>query len=191
MIEQFNMALFHMINQYAGMNPFVDTIAILAAKYMLVIFVIPLIYLWIKKGSKNKDIALYSIYAATVGLIINLIIGYFYYHPRPFMVHEGTLLFPYSPDSSFPSDHTTLMLSIAFMMIYFKETRKLGIILAILGLIGGFARVFSGVHFPFDIFGSVVVAIIVSLVIYYFRDMFNPLNRFIQEIYYKIMEKNK
>jgi undecaprenyl-diphosphatase len=68
------------------------------------------------------------------------------------------------------------------MMIYFKETRKFGIILVILGFIGGFARVFSGVHFPFDIVGSVIVAVIVSLAIYYLKDRFPNLNRRIRKI---------
>lgn len=189
MIEQINITLFHLINQYAGINLLVDTIAILAAKYMPLVFVISLIYLWVKKGDKNKDIALYSIYAAIIGIIINFIIGIFYFHPRPFMISVGTTLFPYSAETSFPSDHTTFMLSIALMMVYFKETRKLGVTLVILGLIGGFARVFSGVHFPFDIIGSVVVAIIVSIVIYYFKDNLTPLSQIIRRIYSKIVER--
>jgi undecaprenyl-diphosphatase len=212
MIEQINMALFHLINQYAGLNLFIDSIAILFAEYMPLIFVISLVYLWFKKGDNNKDtlyrkkddkkkdislywkkddtnrdIALYSVYAAVLGLFINFVIGYFYYHSRPFVEHAGTLLFPYSTDSSFPSDHATLMLSIALMMIYFKETRKLGILLVILGLIGGFARVFVGVHWPFDIIGSLLVAIIASLSIYYFKDSLNFLNRIIKAIYFKIV----
>lgn len=189
MIEQLNMALFHMINQYAGLNPFVDTIAILAAKYMPIIFVIALIYLWIRKGTAAKNIVLYSVYAAISGLIINYIIGIFYFHPRPFMIPVGTTLFPYLAETSFPSDHTTFMLSIAFMMICFKETRKIGIFLAILGLIGGFSRVFAGVHFPLDIIGSVGVSILVSLVIYYSRNHLTLLNRTINGIYFKITER--
>lgn len=191
MIEQFNMALFHMINQYAGLNPIVDTIAILAAKYMPVIFVIALIYLWIKKGTNTKNIVLYSIYAAILGLIINYVIGLLYFHPRPFMIPVGTTLFPYSAETSFPSDHTTFMISIALMMIYFKGTRKFGILLMILGLIGGFSRVFAGVHFPFDILGSVGVAVIVSLLIYYLKDWFTPLNKIIRGIYYMAVSKVK
>jgi undecaprenyl-diphosphatase len=182
MIEQLNMAWFHLINQYAGINPFVDIIAILAARYMPIIFVVVSIYLWIKKGTATKNIILYSAYAAIFGLIINYIVGLFYFHPRPFMIPVGTTLFPYPAETSFPSDHATFMLSIALMMIYFKETRKFGIILVILGLIGGFARVFSGVHFPFDIIGSVVVAVIVSLAIYYLKDRFTPLNKLILKI---------
>jgi undecaprenyl-diphosphatase len=189
MIEHINVALFHLINQYAGMNPFVDTFVVLIAKYMPIIFVIVLLYIWIRKDNRYKDIALYSIYAAILGIVINYVIGLFYYHPRPFMVPVGTLLFSYPADSSFPSDHTTLLLSIAFVMTYFKETRKLGVVLIIVGLIEGIARVFAGLHFPFDILGSIVVAIIVSLVIYYFKDNLDPLNQIIRRIYSKIVRR--
>jgi undecaprenyl-diphosphatase len=78
------------------------------------------------------------------------------------------------------------MVSIALMLIYFKETRFYGLIILILGLVGGFARVFSGIHFPFDIFGSVVVAIISSVLIFYFKERFNPLNNLIKQIYGKL-----
>lgn len=186
MIEQLNIALFHMINQYAGLNPLADNIGILTAQYMPLLFVIALIYLWIKKGTTTKNIVLYSIYAAILGLIINYIIGQFYFHPRPFMIPVGTTLFHYPAETSFPSDHTTFMLSIAFLMSYFKETRKISLILVILGLIGGFSRVFAGVHFPLDIIGSLGVSIIASLTVYYLKDSLTSLNRKIEVLYSKI-----
>jgi undecaprenyl-diphosphatase len=183
------MALFNMINQYAGLNPFADTLAILAAQYMPIIFVIALICLWIKKGTTTKNIVLYSIYASILGLIINYIIGQLYFHPRPFMIPVGITLFHYPAETSFPSDHTTFMLSIAFMITYFKETRKIGPVLVILGLIGGLSRVFAGVHFPLDIIGSAGVSITASLTIYYLKDNLNSLNRKIQGTYSKIAER--
>ncbi|MGB7968468.1 MAG: undecaprenyl-diphosphatase [Methanobacterium sp.] len=186
MIEQINIALFHLINQYAGINPIFDSIVIFAAEYMPIIVILFMLYLWIRKGDRTHDILLYSIYAGITGLIINYLIGLVYFHPRPLMLHLGTQLFAYPTDSSFPSDHTTLMVSIALMLIYFRETRIYGVIILILGLIGGFARVFSGIHFPFDIFGSVIVAIISSALIFYFKENFNPLNNLIKQIYSKI-----
>jgi undecaprenyl-diphosphatase len=186
MIEQLNIALFQLINQYAGINPVFDSIAVFAAEYMPVIVILALIYFWIRKGDSTHDILLYGVYAAITGLIINYLIGLVYFHPRPSMLHLGTQLFQYPTDSSFPSDHTTLMVSIALMLIYFKETRIYGVIILILGLIGGFARVFSGIHFPFDIFGSVIVAIISTLLIFYFKERFNPLNNLIKQIYSKL-----
>lgn len=186
MIEQINIALFHLINQYAGINPIFDSIVIFAAEYMPIVVILFMLYLWIRKGDRTHDILLYSIYAGITGLIINYLIGLVYFHPRPLMLHLGTQLFAYPTDSSFPSDHTTLMVSIALMLIYFRETRIYGVIILILGLIGGFARVFSGIHFPFDIFGSVIVAIISSALIFYFKENFNPLNNLIKQIYSKI-----
>ena len=186
MIEQINIALFQLINQYAGINPIFDSITVFAAEYMPVVVILFMLYLWIRKGDNKHDILLYSVYAGITGLIINYLIGLVYFHPRPSMLHLGTQLFQYPTDSSFPSDHTTLMVSIALMLIYFRETRIYGIIILILGLIGGFARVFSGIHFPFDIFGSVIVAIISSALIFYFKKGFDPLNNLIKQIYSKI-----
>ncbi len=78
------------------------------------------------------------------------------------------------------------MVSIALMFFYFKETRVYGVILLILGLTGGLARVFSGVHFPLDIFGSIVVSVISTYIIYQFKERFNPLNTIIKDFYNKI-----
>ena len=44
MIEQLNFALFHLINQYAGLNPVFDSLAIFAAKYMPVVIILALSY---------------------------------------------------------------------------------------------------------------------------------------------------
>ena len=186
MIEQLNLALFHLINQYAGLNPVIDTLAIFAAKYMPVVVILALAILWVTKRNNTRDLILYGIYAAIIGLVINYIIGLVYFHPRPFMIGLGTQLFQYPAETSFPSDHTTFMVSIALMLLYFKETRVYGVILLILGLTGGLARVFSGVHFPLDILGSIVVSIISTLIIFQFKDRFNPLNMLIKEIYIKI-----
>lgn len=186
MIEQLNLALFHLINQYAGLNPVIDTLAIFAAKYMPVVVILALAILWVTKRNNTRDVILYGIYAAIIGLVINYIIGLVYFHPRPFMIGLGTQLFQYPAETSFPSDHTTFMVSIALMFLYFKETRVYGVILLILGLTGGLARVFSGVHFPLDILGSIMVSIISTLIIFQFKDRFNPLNMLVKEIYLKI-----
>jgi undecaprenyl-diphosphatase len=189
MIEQLNFTIFHLINQYAGLNPLTDSIGVILANYMPLVIILGLAYIWIRKEKKTRDIVLYAVYAAIIGLILNIIIGMIYFHPRPFMIPTGTLLFPFAPETSFPSDHTTLMVSLSLMLIYFKETRIYGIIFLILGFIGGIARIFSGVHFPLDILGSFVVSVIVTLFIYRFRDLFKPINDLITESYTKFMGK--
>ena len=94
------------------------------------------------------------------------------------MENNGKILISHSPETSFPSDHTTFMLSIAFIFLYFKETRKMGIFLSILGIIGGIARVYCGVHYPFDILGSILVAGVSSCIIFLSRGKLKLLNKF-------------
>lgn len=186
MIEQLNFTLFHLINQYAGLNPLLDAVAVLTAKYMPLVVVIGMVILWIRNGKQTRDIVLYGFYAAIIGLLISYLIGLIYYHPRPFMIPTGTLLFSYPGDSSFPSDHSTIIFSIALMLSYFKETRIAGLIFLVLGVIGGIARVFSGVHFPLDIVGSLIVSLVSIIIILQLRNYLNPLNNMIKGVYEKI-----
>ncbi len=179
MIEEFNITVFKYINHLAGINPVLDGIVKIGAQYLPFVFIFWLLYLWLKHDDKYKNIVLYSIYSVSLGLLLNLLISLFYFHPRPFMIPVGEPLIQHKPDASFPSDHTTFMLSIAFMLSYFKETKISGLILLVLGLMGGLARIFCGLHFPLDIIGSLGVGLLSSFLIYLLQNKLGVLNRFI------------
>ena len=187
MLNQLNTEIFYAINRFAGSNFALDKIAIVTAKYLPLLFVLFLLYLWIR-NTTYKHISLYAGYSAIVGLLINFLITAFYFHPRPFMNNVGTLLIRHAPDTSFPSDHTTFMLSIASMLVYYQKTRILGIILFIMGLIGGVSRIYCGLHYPFDVFGSLMVAIISSGIIFAFQEKLHKLNILIIALYNKIFK---
>ena len=176
MLNQLNIFLFETINNFAGHSNLLDNIGIALAKYLPYVFIITLIYLWLQKN-KIRNIILYSGYATILGLIINRLITLVYFHPRPFMDHLGTAILKHAPESSFPSDHTTLMLSIAFMFLYFKKTRTIGIILSGLGILGGLARIYVGVHYPLDIAGSIIVSLISTGLIFSLRLKLSKLNK--------------
>ncbi len=186
MLSQVNVYTFNMINQFAGSNILLDKIMIITAKYLPLIFVLFLLLLWFS-DIKTKNIVLYSTYSAILGIVMNFFIGLFYFHPRPFMENIGHALINHIPDTSFPSDHTTFMLSIAFMLLYFKKTRKVGIALSVLGLFGGISRIFCGVHYPIDILGSVIVAIISSYVIFLSESELQKINKLLIELYNKVL----
>lgn len=188
-MEQFNFNLYHMINSFAGVNPILDKAAIIFASYMPIVFVIWLLYLWFWGGEEKRNIALFVVYAASLGLIINFIITKLYFHPRPFMLHMGKLLIPHSPETSFPSDHATFMLSIAFVAMCFRATRFAGIVLFILGIIGGTARIFCGLHFPLDVIGSLAVGLLSSLIICCLRKPLKHLNGVLIRLYKNILIK--
>ena len=187
MLNQIDTQIFLAINHFAGNSTVIDKLGIFTAEYLPFIFILFLIYLWFNKH-KNKEFALYSGYSAILGISLNFFITLFYFHPRPFMDKIGTLLINHLPETSFPSDHTTFMLSIAFMLLYFQETRKAGIILTILGILGGISRIFCGVHYPFDIVGSVFVALVSSYVIFMFRKKLQSFNNLIISLYYDVLK---
>jgi len=184
-MESLNKQLFLDINQFAGHNHLLDSIMMGAAEVMPYFFIAVLFYLWF---TNRRYEALYAGYTTTLGVVINQIIGLVYFHPRPFMEKLGTTLLAHKPENSFPSDHTTFTLSIALMLITFKSTRILGIVLSVLALWCGIARVYSGVHWPFDIAGSVITASIATIVICVLKDKLVKLNDIIIEIWNKIFK---
>ena len=181
MFDQLNLSLFKLINGYAGRYTLVDKVAIVLAKYLPIGFIFTLALLWFVKKDYKHSI-LYACYSALLGLLINFTIAYFYFHPRPFMEGIGKLLVYHEPETSFPSDHTTFMCSIAFSFLYFKKTKKLGIILLILGILGGIARIYCGLHWPFDVLGSIVIALFSSALIYLFKNKLSRLNALIIQL---------
>ncbi len=179
-----NKEIFLLINSFAGKYHVLDLIMIAAAKTMPYIFIILLFYLWF---SDRKNEALFAGYATTLGIVINGIIGLVYFHPRPFMEHLGTMLIHHKPGNSFPSDHTTFTMSIALTLLTFKSTRILGILLTFLALWCGIARIYVGVHWPFDILGSIIVSIIAVIIIVLLKKSLQKLNNFIINIWNKIL----
>ncbi len=190
-LNYLNKELFLWINSFNQTNIILDKIGIFLAEYSPYIFILFSLYIWFIKKEKCKEIVLNAGYSAILGIVINFIISIFYFHARPFMDKIGNTLVTHKAENSFPSDHTTFMLSIAFILLYFKETRFAGIILSILGLVGGFSRVFVGVHYPFDIFGSIIVAIISAYIIFSLesKGKLKFINNFIINLYYKIIKK--
>ena len=131
--------------------------------YLPLIFIIWLIYIWIKKDDEYMDIVLYSVYAGFLGFIINMILGYFLV---------------------FNSINVSFMLSIALMLTYFKETRKSGLILLILGLTSGILYIYLNYINSREILLSIVLAFITTIIIYYSRNYLIELNQILKAAYY-------
>ncbi len=180
-----NIELFKTLNSLAGKSFLLDTMSVVMAEYLPYIFILGLLFLWFKKDKIYKNIVLYSIYSVVLGLALNFLIALVYFHPRPFVLKLGKTLIEHAPDASFPSDHTTFMLAIAFTLLYFKQTKNIGIVFILLGLLGGVARIFCGIHFPADIIGSLFVAIISSCVVFLLKNKLEKINNLILNLYYK------
>lgn len=81
-----------------------------------------------------------------------------YSHARPFIVTGIPPLFPHAADNGFPSDHTLLTAAIAAGL--WKISKPLSVAAWAVALLVGIARVLAGVHWPIDIAGSIVFALL-------------------------------
>ncbi len=94
--------------------------------------------------------------AGAIGLALVFIGGQLYDNPRPFVVEHIKPMFPHPADNGFPSDHTALtMVMAATVWLYRRWT---GMLLAVLSVLVGTARVLAHVHHPIDIAGAIVIA---------------------------------
>ncbi len=186
-ISSLNKSLFLSINNLSlNSGLFINYINIFIALYSPFILAALLIIAYLA-GKKNES--LYAFYASIIGLFINFIIGFFYFHPRPFAAGLGHQLIYHANDSSFPSDHATLAFSIAFSFIILDKKKLLGILCLIFAFIISFARVYVGVHFPFDIVGSFIVSLFSTIIIYVSRKPLGEVNNFLIAIQMRLAKK--
>jgi len=184
-----NKTLFLEINSFAGHSHILDLFFIGCAEFMPYIFILAEVYLYFFANRKNE--AIFAFYATLLGLFINQLIGLIYFHNRPFMDHIGTDLIHHLPDNSFPSDHTTFLFAIAISLFLYKRTRNWGKILIILAFIGSVARIYVGVHYPFDIIGAIITGAIGAFVILFFKSKLQKANDLIINIEDKILKTKR
>jgi undecaprenyl-diphosphatase len=157
-MEHLNQSIFLWLNATTGVSGFsIDTAEIIA--YDL-IWIVPigLIIGWLRGSSILRHALIAATLSGLLGLLINQLIGLVWYHPRPFEAGIGHTLVQHVQDSSFPSDHLTLIWSVAFSFLMHKQVRLPGLALALIGLLVAWARIYLGLHFPFDMLGAAVVA---------------------------------
>lgn len=173
-----NLALFLLLN--AGQHA--SGMAIGAARFLAqdLVWMVPagLSVGWLRASSATRQVLIVAAVAGLAGLLINQTIGLVWYHPRPFEAGIGRTLIPHAQDSSFPSDHLTLIWAVAFSLLSHRQTRFAGWALALMGLPVAWARIYLGVHFPLDILGAALVALLIArLVLWQERRLIAPLMR--------------
>ena len=164
--------LFKAINGLAGHNGAVDAImeAIATKGPYVLLGLIALLWLLPSPNTPRgleRRLVLYAVLTAAVALGINQVIGHLWLRPRPFVAHHVTLLITGSHDSSFPSDHAALGFGLAFPILLGR--RDWGLLMLVCAFILGFARVFVGAHYPGDIAGSFVIALILTALFWSMR----------------------
>ena len=158
-LEAANRALFLSMNAPAGLTGPWLAAAKLASSQCIIVLAVLLALMW-ARGDRGQRAGLLTLScAAAWALLLNYVIGAVWPHPRPFMVPIGHTFLEHAAENSFPSDHATLMWTFALGLWWVRSLRGLFRWALALAALTSWARVFLGVHFPFDILGSIAVAL--------------------------------
>lgn len=158
---QLDTSLFRLINNLSHKISLFDWLMIFVAQYsgyFLVVFAVVLFFLL------RKDWRRQTYYFSVVALslivssgIITTTLRFFFYRPRPYIALSLEPLFM-KTSSAFPSGHAVFFFTLAAAVLFFN--RKMGVWFLAIAALMGFARIFSGVHYPLDILGGAAIGVL-------------------------------
>ncbi len=161
---------------------------IFIAKYFIFLVLGLAVWFFFQLSSlERKRLFILTIITLPLIYIVAKFLSLAYYDPRPFITNHIIPLFPHNPDNGFPSDHVLLSGAIATVIFYFNK--KIGIFFFAMAILIGVARVLAGVHHSLDIFGSLIIAIVVSYLTYKF--IFSRFNKKIDNFVWPQINKKR
>ena len=126
-------------------------------KYFIFLSVVIAIVFWLRVSSKVKvALAWRVIGGGAIAEGLAQIAGHVFYDTRPFVTMHVVPLIAHAPDNGFPSDHALLASFLGFVILL--NSRMTGVLLLVLAVLIGWARVAAHIHHPIDILGSFVIA---------------------------------
>ncbi len=161
-----NQELFTLINEFAGKNDIVDMVAIFCAKYLIYILFAAaagLVGYLAFKRQWRPVIFFGANLVVTFGLL--LVASKLHLSDRPFVDGQATMLISHAANQSFPSDHMTAAIAIAFGLTFFTPYKFIGGLAIIAACLVGFSRIVAGVHYPLDIAGAIGIGLVASICI--------------------------
>jgi undecaprenyl-diphosphatase len=160
--ETINTALFNAIWGLSHKNELLDAVGVLLAQYLPYLMILGAIF-FLFNIKERRSRTFFFIEAALAIVVSRGIIAesiyFFYHHPRPFAAIGFDPLISES-GYSFPSGHATVFFALAAVLFLFN--REWGILYYILASINGVARIYVGVHWPFDVIGGALIGIITA-----------------------------
>jgi undecaprenyl-diphosphatase len=175
-------SVFLFINGLAGRVPFIDAIfkGVGDDYFLPVIVCLILVTVWLgtrdfTRRKINQTAILAAISGMGIGTGFVALCNLRWFRIRPFYVlpDQVHLLFYKPTDSSFPSNFAAVLFGIAFPVIFYNK--KLGIVLLVIAVLGGFSRIFIGIHYPLDVLAGAGIGIFSGLVAYGAIRLLRPL----------------
>ena len=162
-IEQLNLELFHLLNVPNQASELMMNYAMFIAHDLVYLLLLIFTVAWFKGNRETKTGIIKAFIFTAITLSISEILSAVLHTPRPFVIPLGQTLIEHAPTGSFPSNHMSIFSGIAFAY-YFSHQRDFGRILLCVAWLVAWSRVYVGVHFPIDMLGAFIIALIVNFV---------------------------
>jgi undecaprenyl-diphosphatase len=135
----------------------VNSVIVFVAKYFVFLSALVVIAYWLRAATDVKFALGWQLVAGgIVAVALSTVAGHLYYDTRPFVTEHIAPLMSHAPDNGFPSDHALLASFLGFTLLFYS--RRIGLLLVLLALLIGAARVAAHIHHPIDIVGSFAIA---------------------------------
>lgn len=166
-MESLNQSLFLLINATPASAIWLKMLAYFLAKYAIAVVPVLIVALWLwtplSTSSTQRYAVLKTFTALVYAALLSWIIGFIFPHPRPFAIGLGYQLLSHAQDSSYPSDHGTIIFTFALGFLCWHRFWS-GLILFFTGIGIAWSRIYLGVHWPLDMLGSFFVGVSACLI---------------------------
>lgn len=187
-LEPLNQSLFLLINADPASPGWRIQAGLFVANRLILLVPIVLAALWLWGAQAQRDLALKALVGIGAALCISYLCGALWPHARPFVLGLGQAFFAHKATSSFPSNHTIIIATLAFTLIFDRRWAGWGYATLLLAAVVGLSRVYLGVHFPLDIAGGLLLApVAAGLAVPVWRRVGAPLTATSQAIYRRLL----
>ncbi len=143
------------------------------AQYAIIISFLSLPFLFLRlPSSKRLRFMVFVSVSLLITLVLTRLAAMLHQDPRPFVRDGVQAYFHSATDNGFPSDHTVM--SVFSAAVVYAYSRRYGILLLVLAVCIGIARVLANVHHTQDVIGGMVVAISAVVAGWYMSARFSP-----------------
>lgn len=162
-MEHLNQALFLWIN---ASDPAAASLVIgrLLANDLVYLFPLYLVLNWLRADTAGREALLQAVLSAIIAMVLAWAIAKVWYHPRPFAIGLGHQYLPHKANASFPSNHLSFIWAVCAGLYLHPARRRAALVLGAIGLLVAWARIYMGIHWPLDMAGALVTAIVAAAI---------------------------
>lgn len=148
--------VFQQINNLVGHYAWLDTLGIFFAEYFGYVLVGSLTIFLVVNTKKYWPMVWRALVAAIISrFVITEAIRWLWERPRPFVEHDVNLLIGEVNHAAFPSGHAAFYFGLAAAIFFYNK--RIGVVFLGAAAVISLARVFVGVHWPFDILAGALI----------------------------------